>query len=223
MIEHGEETFLAVDDVFRSGKSVAREQRAFRAHSSGPRIDRVLHVRQLSGRYRARTKCARRANADRRNHLIDSEIQNATCRDRRRERAQRRVMPAVFAHAGPSDFAKSHFDFVGDDRGENQILAAQSFAFAQCERRSDEIARMTRIGFPINVVVIHRPDHVAVEKRRIDRIGFETGDERGRPSFAALATGRVRRGGHRAIMLQQNLRVFLLAAAERAADRVEPK
>ena len=86
-------------------------------------------------------------------------------------------MPAVFAHARPPDFAKAHFDFVGDDRGENQIFAAQTFAFTERQRRSDEIARMTRIGLPIDVVVIHRADHVAVEKRRIDRIGLEAGDE----------------------------------------------
>ena len=36
---------------------------------------------------------------------------------------------------------------------------------------------MTRIGFPIDVVVIHRPDHVAIQKRGIDRIGLKTGDE----------------------------------------------
>ena len=38
---------------------------------------------------------------------------------------------------------------------------------------------MTRICFPINVVVIHRADHVAIQKRRIDRIGLEAGDECG--------------------------------------------
>ncbi len=58
-------------------------------------------------------------------------FKHAPRRDRRRERAQGGVMPAVFAHARPADFAKTHFDFVGDDRGENQILAAQAFAFAQ--------------------------------------------------------------------------------------------
>ena len=85
---------------------------------------------------------------------------------------------------------------------------------------------MTRIGFPINVVVIHRADHVTIQKRRIDRISLEAGDKCGRRSLAvapALATGRVRRGGHRAIMLQQNLGVVLLATTERAADGIEPE
>ena len=214
VMEHGEQTFLAIDDVFRTGKSTARKKRALRAHASRPRIDRVFHVGQFAGRDRARTKCSRRADAHRRHHLIRREIQHATRRDRRSERAQCRVMPAVFAHTRPADFAKTHFNFVGDDGGENQILAAQSFAFAQRQRRGDEIARMTRIGFPINVVVIHRADHVAIEKRRIDGIGLEAGNERG--GFAVAAA-------HGAIMFQQNLRVFLLAAAKGAADRVEPK
>src|SRR5207237_6174925 len=144
--------------------------------------------------------------------------------DWRRERAQRRVMPAVFAHTWPTDFAEAHFNFVGDDGAENQLLAAQTFAFTERQRRSDEIAGMTWIRFPINVVVIHRADHVSVQKRRIDRIGLEPGHERcGAPFPPALATGRARRGGHRAIVLQQDLRVILLTAAEGAADGVEPK
>ena len=214
MMEHGKESFLAIDDVLGTGKSVAREKRALRAHASRPRIDRVLHVGQLARRDRAGTKCARRADADGRNHLLRREIQHATGRDRRRERAQCRMMPAVFAHARPADFAKPHLDFVGDDGGENQILAAESFAFAECQRRSDEIAWMTRVGLPIDVVVIHRADHVAVQKRRIHRIGLEAGNKRGGSAIAA---------GHRAIMLEQNLGVILLAAAQRAADGIEPE
>ena len=123
VMKDSEEAFLAVDDVFGSGKPVASEKGAFRAHSSGPRIDRVLHVRQFSCRHRAWTKCASGADPDRRNHLIDREIQNAAGRDRRGERTQGGVMPTIFPHARPTDFAKTHFDFVGNDCGENQILA----------------------------------------------------------------------------------------------------
>jgi hypothetical protein len=73
---------------------------------------------------------------------------------------------------------------------------------------------MTRVGFPIDVVVIHRPDHVSVEKRRIDRIGFESRDKRRRFGISAA---------HRAIMLQQNFGIILLTAAKGAADGIEPK
>ena len=72
------------------------------------------------------------------------------------------MMPAVLAHTRLSNFAKAHFDFVGDDGRENQIFAAEPFAFTQRERSSDEVAGMTRIRFPIDVVVIHRADHVAI-------------------------------------------------------------
>src|SRR5439155_21374459 len=48
----------------------------FRSHSSGPRIDRVLHVRQFARGHRARTKRASGTDTNRRDHLIDSEIQN---------------------------------------------------------------------------------------------------------------------------------------------------
>ena len=73
---------------------------------------------------------------------------------------------------------------------------------------------MAWISFPINVVVIHGADHVAIQKRRIDRIGLETGDECGGGAVAAT---------HRLVMLQQNPGVILLTASKRATDRVEPK
>ena len=56
-------------------------------------------------------------------------LSDSSGRDRRSERAQGGVMPSVLAHARPSDFAKAHFDFVGDDGRENQIFAAEPFAF----------------------------------------------------------------------------------------------
>ncbi len=88
-------------------------------------------------------------------------------------------MPAVFAHARTSDFAKAHFNFVGDNRSENQIFAAESFAFAERQRRSNQIARMTRVCFPIDIVVVHGADHVAIQKRRIYWVCFEAGNKRG--------------------------------------------
>ena len=217
-MEHGKESLLAIDDVFGSRKSAARQKRAFRAHAAGPRINGVFHVGQLAGCDRARTKSSRGTDADGRHDLLGCEIQHATRGDWCRERAQCRVMPAVLAHTWSADFAKAHFNFVGDDRRQNQIFAAEPFAFTQRERRGDEIARVTRVRFPINVVVIHRSDHVAVQKRRIDRIGFETGDERGGLAPAGGGTG-----GDRAVVFQQYLGVILLTAAERAPDGIEPE
>ena len=111
MFEHGKQTFLAIDDVLGTGKSVASQKRALGAHAPRPRIDRVLHVGQLACRHRARTKCSRRADADSGHHLVRREIQHATRRDRRRERAQGGVMPAVFAHARPARLRKDAFQF----------------------------------------------------------------------------------------------------------------
>ena len=125
-------------------------------------------------------------------------------------------MPAVFAHTRTSDFAQTYFDFVSDDGGENQILAAQTLAFTERQRRGDEIARMTRVGFPIDVVVIHGPDHVAIQKCGIHWVGLEPGNERG--GFAP-ACGTA----HRAIVFEQDLRILLLAPTQSAADGIEPK
>ena len=127
-------------------------------------------------------------------------------------------MPAVFAHTRSADLAKAHFNFVGDDGGKDQILAAQTLAFTKGKRRGDEIAGMTRIRFPINIVVIHSADHVAIQKCSIDRVRFESRDEGGGAAVASALATR-----HGAVMLQQNLRVILLTAAKRAANGIKPK
>src|SRR5438132_14371039 len=129
-------------------------------------------------------------------------------------------MPSIFAHARSAHFAQTHLDFVSDDGGENQILATETLGFTQCEGRSDEITWMTWIGFPIDVVIIHRANHVAIEKRRIDWISLEARHE---CSGSAFSPALARRGGHRTVMLQQNSGVILLTTAERATNGIEPK
>src|SRR5205807_1980126 len=149
MFEHGKETFLAIDDVLGSGESVASEKRALRPHASCPRIHRILHVGQLARCHRSWTKCSRRADADSGDHLLCRQIQHPPGGNWRRECAQGSMMPSVLPHAWLSDFAEPHLDFIGDNSGENQILAAQTFALTQRERRRNEVAGMTWIGFPI--------------------------------------------------------------------------
>ena len=77
---------------------------------------------------------------------------------------------------------------------------------------------MARIRLPINIVVIHGPNHVAIQKCRIDRIGLEPGDECSRATVAAVPAT-----GHSPVMPQQDLCIILLAAAKRTANGVEPK
>ena len=73
---------------------------------------------------------------------------------------------------------------------------------------------MARIGFPIDVVVIHRANHVTIQKSCVDWIGLKAGDECRCFSISAA---------HRAIMFEQNLRVFLLTSTQGAADGIEPE
>ena len=73
---------------------------------------------------------------------------------------------------------------------------------------------MAWIGFPIDVVVIHRANHVAIHECCVDRIGLEAGNKCGGFSIAAA---------HSAMMLEQDLGVFLLASAQRAANGIEPE
>src|SRR5206468_3376148 len=85
--EHGEQTFLAIDNVLGAGESFSRKKRAFGTHSSGPRINRVLHVGQLACGDGAWAKCSRRADTNSRHHLFRRKIEHATCRYRSGEGA----------------------------------------------------------------------------------------------------------------------------------------
>ena len=177
MIEDSEETFFAIDNVLWSGVSVSSEQRTLCAHATRPRINGVLHVGQFSSSHRTRTESSRCTDAHRCDHLRWIEIEHTTRGDRRCKRAERCVMPTVFANAWQSKFTKSHFDFVCDDRRENKFSPAESVCLAQCKWRSDEITWMAGVGLPIDVVVIHRADHVSVEEGRIHGIRLETADK----------------------------------------------
>ena len=73
---------------------------------------------------------------------------------------------------------------------------------------------MTGIRFPIDVVVIHRADHVPVHECGVDWVGFEAGNKCCGFSIAAA---------HGAMMLEQDLSVVLLASTQRAADGIKPE
>ena len=73
---------------------------------------------------------------------------------------------------------------------------------------------MARVGLPVDVVVIHRANHVAIHECCVDWVGFEAGDECSGLSVAAA---------HGAMMLEQDLGVVLLASTQRAADGIEPE
>src|SRR5437762_12043687 len=47
MMKHREQTFLAINDVLGTGKSLSCKERALGAHATRPRIDCVLHVPQF--------------------------------------------------------------------------------------------------------------------------------------------------------------------------------
>ena len=105
------------------------------------------------------------------------------------------------------DLAKPHLDFVGDDRREDQIFAGEILAFAQRQRPGDDVARMARVGLPVDIVVVHRADHVRIHERRVDGVGLEAGNERRARPDRRIA-------GHLAMVVEQDLRVLLLAAAQ---------
>src|SRR6185295_7973696 len=76
---------------------------------------------------------------------------------------------------------------------------------------------MARVGLPVDVVVVHRADHVIVQERGIDWIRLETSDETGAGAAALLAPD------HLAMVREEDVGILLLRTAEAAAHRVEPE
>jgi len=123
------------------------------------------------------------------------------------------VVPAVLTDPRDAELAQTHLDLVGDHGSKDQVLPRQAEILTERERTGDDVGWVAGVGFPVNVVVVHRPDHVIVQKGRIDRVGLVT-----RHKAGALAGA-----SHRLVVIEEDVRVFLAASPERAPERVVPE
>ncbi len=117
-------------------------------------------------------------DVDRVARLLRIELHQTRGRQRGRERAVGRVIPAARANAG--GVAKTALHFVGQrDRGD-QLATIRAHAFGDRERRGDVVARMRRFFRKIGVVVIEIANATAGRERRPVRRRLMIGADDGR-------------------------------------------
>ncbi len=142
--------------------------------------------------------------------LIGVQPEHAAGRDRRGDRGQGGVVPADLANAREGDLAQALLELVGQRGTEDQIAARASGPFGGCHGRRDDVGGVGRVLLPVDVVVVHDPDHEGVEQRRRDRVPALAGDQhRGVPGAGDF-------GQHGAC----DGHVVLLCTAQRTPDRV---
>ncbi len=209
-IEDVAETFLAVEDMLGTGVAAFGQQRRQHPALGSQRVDGVLHHGQFACSDRARGAVARCRDADCVLHLFSVETEHPGCGDRRCGGGQGGVVPADLAHAGVGDLAQTLLELVGEGDADQQIASGTAGTLGRRHRRRDQIGGVRRVLFPVNVVVIHHPDHQGVEKRRRNRV----------PELTGHQDPAIPRAGCFGEHLAGDVDVVLLCTAERTADRV---
>ena len=218
MGKHREKPLFTVEYVLGSRVAALCKQRAFNTHTRRPRINRVLHIGEFARSHSSWREGTRGTDADRVHHLLNGEVEHATGSDWCCKRGERCVMPTVLANTRETELAQTHFDFIRNRGSEQQVFAAEPEHFSKRERSRDDVAWMAWIRLPIDVVVIHRANHVIVQERRINSIRLKTSHKR-----CAWTVTFVTLCGHRSIVCEQDVSIFLTATTNRAADRVKPE
>ena len=122
-------------------------------------------------------------------------------------------MPPAFAYPGKGRFAKAHLEFVPQNQPDDQFAAVAPGSFTTRQCRRENVGRMRWILLPVNIVVIHAPDHQGVGQRGGDCVNALAGaDHRSQTTPGNLVQH-----------LQCDLHIMLLVTAQRAADGIEQK
>src|SRR5690606_37680720 len=104
--------------VLGAGVAALGEEGGLDAHARGPGVDGVLHVGELAGGDGAGGEGAAGADADRLDHLVGGQAEDASGGDGGGEGGEGGVVPAVLADAGDPELAEAHLDFIRDHGGE---------------------------------------------------------------------------------------------------------
>ncbi len=122
-------------------------------------------------------------------------------------------MPFAFAYPRHGELAQSALEFVCQNDGGNDGFCGFVFPLSYRQGHRNEIARMTRILFPVNVIEIQSAYHQTVQKRGIV----------GRDLFAACNYSGLCFATHVRIDLPDNINIVGGVTAKRAADRIVEK
>ena len=69
------------------------------------------------------------------------------------------MVPAALADARKRGLAKAHLEFVTQYDTDDEVFAVAACPLTASDRSRDDIGWVGRILLPVDVVVIHYPDH----------------------------------------------------------------
>ncbi len=143
--------------------------------------------------------------------LLPGKPKHPTGDDRRDESGERGVVPTALADAREGRLAKAHLELVPQDDADDQLFSTGALTLGAGERRRDDVGRVRRILLPVDVVVVHHPDHQGVGERGRDDIRLPAAADHRRRALPADLVQH----------LERVARILLNVSTQRAADRVE--
>ena len=144
-------------------------------------------------------------------NLLPRQIQHPARDDRRHERGERGVVPAALPDSRERRLAQAHLELVPQHDPHDQLPTVLVRTLCARHGCRDDVRRVGRILLPVDVVVVHHPDH--------QRVGQGGGDDVHSTARADHGPGTVTR--YLVEHFERDLGVLLLEAAERAAQRVQ--
>jgi len=168
--EAARQPLFALHHVLRAGVALLRQQSCEHTTLCGHGVDGVLHHGELTCSNGTQCAVAAGRDADGVLNLFPAEVESAAGDDGRDEGCQGGVVPAALADAGEGCLAEAHLEFMSQHQAHDQLSTVAAGALRAGYGGGEDIGRMGRILFPINVVVIHHPDHKGVGERGRDRV-----------------------------------------------------
>jgi hypothetical protein len=156
------EPLLAVDDVLRPGVALLRQERGEDTALTGHGVDGVLHHGELARGDRTERRVATPGDADGVLDLRRGQLEHASRDEGRHEGGQGRVMPSPLADSGVGRLAEAHLELVAQRDAQEEVAAGAGVVLGGGHRGGDDVRGMGRILLPVDVVVVHDPDHQGV-------------------------------------------------------------
>ncbi len=187
--------------VLGAGVALLGQQRRQHAALGRQRVDGVLHHGQLAGGHRAEWwQWRERGDADGVLHLLRVEVEHA----RRRRSGEAKAVSVAWCQprsrmpgkaASHSRISNSWPRTMPTIRSRPPLAGA----LAAGQRRGDDVRGVRRVLLPVDVVVVHHPDHQRVE-RATPRPGpaLAGADHRGRAAAGDLVEHLAGRSSRRA-------------------------
>ena len=201
-------SFLPVNHVLRTRVALFRQKSGQDAALRRHGIDRVLHHGQFARRHGAEGRMTGRGNTYRMLNLLPRQPHCVAGYDGRNKSSQCGMVPSALTNTWNRRLTQAHLELVTENDSGDQLLSAQSRAFSDRHGSRNNIGRMRGVLLPVDIIVVHHPDHQRIGERSRDDIGPLSGaDDRRRAGSPDLLQH-----------LQRDMDVLLPVSPERTAE-----